>query len=320
MITPPRPISARQRTGRRLFSRPNQPATMNKSSLSEACFQTPLTCDGAMGTQLIQRGMTIDECGMAWNANRPDDIKAVHQAYRDAGCRLITTNSFGGTRTMLERHGMANQVAEWNALAARIAAEVAGPEGWVLGDVGPFGDFLEPMGDTTVEELEDIFREQIAALAAGGADAILVETMSDPGELCAGIRASLAVTSLPVVATYTYQKTLAGFRTMMGTTVADAMQAAYDAGAAIVGTNCGTDLSLDDYLELGRQMVEIANGRPTILQPNAGAPQLIDGSIHYRATPEEMAALARQLRAVGITIVGGCCGTSPAHLAAIAKA
>lgn len=293
---------------------------MSKPSLTDACLLTPLTCDGAMGTQLIQRGMTVDECGMAWNANRPDDIKAVHQAYRDAGCRLITTNSFGGTRTMLARHGLEGNTAAWNTLAARIAAEAAGPDAWVLGDVGPFGDFLEPMGDTTVEELEDIFREQIAALAAGGADAILVETMSDPEEVAAGVRASLSVTNLPVVATFTYQKTPSGFRTMMGTTVADAMRAAYDAGAAIVGSNCGTDLSLDDYLELGRRMVETANGRPTILQPNAGAPQLIDGAIHYRATPEEMAALARQLRAEGITIVGGCCGTSPAHLAAIARA
>jgi len=293
---------------------------MTKPSLTEACLLTPLTCDGAMGTQLIQRGMRIDECGMAWNADRPDDIKAVHQAYRDAGCRLITTNSFGGTRSMLERHGLTAKLAEWNQLAARLAGEVAGPDGWVLGDVGPFGDFLEPMGDTTVAELEDIFREQIEALVAGGADAILVETLTHPGQLWRGVRAARSVTNLPVIATFTYQKSAGGFRTMMGTTVADAMAAAYDAGASIVGTNCGTDLSLDDYLELGHQLVAAANGRPTILQPNAGAPQLVDGVIHYRATPEEMARLASQLRAGGISIVGGCCGTTPAHLAAMAKA
>ena len=159
-----------------------------------------------MGTQLIERGMKIGECGMCWNAERPDDIVAVHQAYRDAGCRLITTNSFGGTRSMLERHGLGGKVAEWNRLAAKLAAEAAGPEGWVIGDVGPFGDFLEPMGDTTVEELEAIFREQIAALVEGGADAILVETMSDPGEFSAGIRAAKAATDLPVIGTYAFQK------------------------------------------------------------------------------------------------------------------
>lgn len=292
---------------------------MTKPSLTEACLQSPLTCDGAMGTQLIQRGMKVDECGMAWNASRPQDVKDVHRAYRGAGCRLITTNSFGGSRSMLGRHGLADKVAEWNRLAAAIAAEAAGPDAWVLGDVGPFGDFLEPLGDTTVAELEAIFREQITALVAGGADAILVETMSDPAELQTAVRAALAVTSLPVIATFTYQKGPSGFHTMMGTPVAAAMAAAYGAGASIAGANCGTDLSLADYLELGREIATAADGRPSIIQPNAGAPQVTDGEIRYLATPQEMAQLAHQLRANGISIVGGCCGTSPQHLAAMAR-
>lgn len=291
---------------------------MKKTTLTEACQKTPLTCDGAMGTQLIERGMKIGECGMCWNAEHPEDIVAVHQAYRNAGCRLITTNSFGGTRSMLERHGLGGKVVEWNRLAAMLAAEAAGPEGWVIGDVGPFGDFLEPMGDTTVEELEEIFREQIAALVDGGADAILVETMSDPGELSAGIRAAKAATDLPVIGTYAFQKSAGEFRTMMGTSVEEAIQAAFDVGASIAGANCGTDLSLEDYLELGKQIVAAAKGRPTILQPNAGAPKMRDGEIHYDATPEDMADLARKLRTIGISIVGGCCGTTPDHLAAIA--
>ncbi|MCX6874689.1 MAG: homocysteine S-methyltransferase family protein [Verrucomicrobia bacterium] len=292
---------------------------MKKPSLAEACRCSALTCDGAMGTQLIQRGMQTGECGMRWNAERPDDIKTVHQAYRSAGCRLITTNSFGGSRSMLERHGLGGKVAEWNRQAAELASEIAGPEGWVLGDVGPFGDFLEPMGDTTAEELEAIFREQITALVEGGADAILVETMSDPGELCAGIRAARAVTDLPVIATYAFQKSAGTFRTLMGTKVAEAIAAAYAAGAAIAGANCGTDLSLADYLELAKEIVAAAGGRATILQPNAGVPHQVDGEIRYDATPEEMAELARALRTLGISIVGGCCGTSPAHLAAMAQ-
>jgi len=291
-----------------------------KPNLIESCKSAAIVCDGAMGTQLIQRGMTTGECGMRWNAGRPDDILAVHRAYRDAGCRLIITNSFGGTRAMLGRHGLGDMTAEWNRKAAEIAAEAAGPDGWVLGDVGPFGDFLEPMGDTTVEELEGIFREQIEALVAGGADAILVETMSDPGELAAGVRAAREVTTLPVIATYAFQKSAGEFRTMMGTPVADAMAAAYDAGAAMAGANCGTDLSLDDYLELACRITAVANGRPTILQPNAGAPRMVDGRACYSATPEDMAATARELREIGIDIVGGCCGTTPAHLAAIAAA
>ncbi len=273
-----------------------------------------------MGTQLIQRGMQIGECGMLWNAERPDAIKSVHQAYRDAGCRLITTNSFGGSRSMLERHGLGDKVAEWNRLAAKLAGEVVGPAGWVIGDVGPFGDFLEPLGDTTAAELEAIFREQISALVEGGADAILVETMSDPGELCVGIRAARAVTDLPVIATYAFQKSAGEYRTMMGTKVAEAIAAAYDAGASIAGANCGTDLSLADYIELAKEIVATAGARPTIMQPNAGAPQQRNGEIFYDATPEEMAELTHTLRALGISIVGGCCGTSPAHLAAMSEA
>ena len=172
----------------------------------------------------------------------------------------------------------------------------------------------------TAAELEAIFREQISALVEGGADAILVETMSDPSELCVGVRAARAVTDLPVIATYAFQKSAGQFRTMMGTQVAEAITAAFDAGAAIVGANCGTDLSLADYVELAKEIVAAAGGRPTIMQPNAGAPHQINGEIRYDATPEEMAALTHTLRELGISIVGGCCGTSPAHLAAMSKA
>jgi 5-methyltetrahydrofolate--homocysteine methyltransferase len=171
-----------------------------------------------------------------------------------------------------------------------------------------------------VEELEEIFREQIAALVDGGADAILVETMSDPGELSAAIRAAKTAADLPVIATYAFQKRAGEFLTMMGTSVTDAIKAAFDAGASIAGANCGTDLSLDDYLDLGTRIVAAAKGRPTILQPNAGAPKMRDGVIHYDATPEDMANLAHKLRTIGISIVGGCCGTTPQHLAAMAKA
>lgn len=257
---------------------------------------------------------------MRWNAERPDEILSVHQAYRHAGCRLITTNSFGGSRCMLDRHGLGSKVSEWNRRAAELAAQAAGPEGWVLGDVGPFGDFLEPLGDTTREELDAVFREQISALVAGGADAVLVETMSDPAELAVAVRAAKAVADLPVIGTWSFQRSGGEFRTMMGTPVAAAIRAACEAGADIVGTNCGTDLALDDYLELGRQIVAAAAGGPTILQPNAGAPKIRHGEIHYDATPAEMATLANKLRSIGITIVGGCCGTSPQHLAAMALA
>jgi len=294
---------------------------MKRSDLLSALASHPLCCDGAMGTQLLARGMPSGACGMLWNVNQAADVQAVHDDYHRAGCDLITTNSFGGTAFALERHGLADRVAELNRAAAQIARAAAGESGWVLGDVGPFGDFLEPVGDITAEELRAIFRAQIEALLAGGADAILVETMSDPAEAVVGVEAAKSCnTSIPVIVTYAFQKTAPGeFRTMMGTNVRAALQGALGAGADIVGANCGTALNLDDYLELARQMVAAANGAHVIIQPNAGAPRVADGHTVYDATPGQMAAAAAQLLAAGVHIVGGCCGTTPEHLAAIAR-
>ena len=164
-----------------------------------------------MGTQLLARGLTSGDCGMFWNAERPGDVGGIHLAYRNAGCDLITTNSFGGSRFALELHGLADRVAELNRAAAQVARAAAGDNGWVLGDVGPFGDFLEPLGDTTADDLRAAFSDQIAALLAGGADAILVETMSDPAEAVVGIEAAKAcAANVPVIVTYAFQKTAPG--------------------------------------------------------------------------------------------------------------
>ena len=266
------------------------------------------------------RGLTPGECGMRWNEERAADVGAVHSAYARAGCRLITTNSFGGTRAMLDRHGLGGRVLDWNRKAAALERAAAGPDGWVFGDVGPFGDFLEPLGDTTADQLLAIFGEQIGALVEGGADAILVETMSDPAEAAVGVRAAKSVSGLPVVVTYAFQKSADGFRTMMGTSANEAISAALEAGADIVGANCGTDLSLDDYAALAKDLKAAAGAAPVILQPNAGAPKTTPEGVAYDATPEEMAAAALRLRDAGVSIIGGCCGTTPAHLAAMARA
>ncbi len=295
---------------------------MNTTPLLTELAHRPLCCDGAMGTQLLARGMKSGDCGMIWNLERPGDVGAIHQAYRTGGSDLITTNSFGGSRFALERHGFANRVAELNRAAAQVARAAAGDHGWVLGDVGPFGDFLEPVGDTTAEDLRAAFRDQIAALLAGGADAILVETMSDPAEAEVGVEAAKACADrVPVLVTYAFQQTAPGqFRTMMGTGVAAAVRRAIEAGADIVGTNCGTSLDLNDYVELARQIVQAAGRTPVIIQPNAGSPRVENGQTLYHATPEQMAETAVKLLGVGVRIVGGCCGTAPVHLAAMSRA
>ncbi len=275
-----------------------------------------------MGTQLFARGLASGACGMLWNLERPGDVGGIHLAYRHAGCDLLTTNSFGGSRFALAPHGLAGRVTELNRAAAQVARAAAGDTGWVLGDVGPFGDFLEPVGDTTPEELRAAFQDQVAALLAGGADAILVETMSDPAEAVVGIEAAKACAAdVPVIVTYAFQKTAPGeFRTMMGTSAGEAMRRATAAGAEIVGANCGTGLSLEDYVKLAEQLVAAAGNATVIVQPNAGSPHHENGRTVYHATPAEMAATASRLLAAGVRIVGGCCGTTPEHLAAMSRA
>ena len=293
---------------------------MNPAPLLEELARRPLCCDGGMGTQLMARGLPTGACGMVWNLDEPAHVQAIHEDYRNAGCDLITTNSFGGSPTTLDQHGLAGRTVELNRAAAQLARAAAGDNAWVLGDVGPFGDFLEPMGDTTPEELRGIFRQQIEALLAGGADAVLVETMTDPGEAAVGVEAAkLCNPEIPAVVTYAFQKTADGsFRTMMGTTVQEAIGKALEAGADIVGSNCGTGLDLDDYVVLAGEVAAAAGNAPSIVQPNAGAPRVEGADTFYDATPEQMAACAKRILDAGVRIVGGCCGTTPAHMAAVA--
>lgn len=293
---------------------------MKKRDLLTELAARPLVCDGAMGTLLLAQGLKSGGCATLWNADRPDAVRAVHEAYLAAGCDLLTTNTFGGSSLALERHGLAARAAELNEAAAKIARAAAGDRAWVLGDVGPFGDFLEPFGDTTAEALRESFRIQIEGLIAGGADAVLVETMSDPAEAVVGVEAAKSMDgNVTVIVTYTFQKAAPGvFNTMMGTSVEAAVRRAVSAGADIVGTNCGTSLDLDDYVELGKQLTAAAGSTPVVVQPNAGAPRMSGDKTVYDATPEQMAAAARELRQANVRIVGGCCGTTPEHLAAVA--
>jgi 5-methyltetrahydrofolate--homocysteine methyltransferase len=293
---------------------------MNAKNLLAELKARTLLCDGAKGTQLMLRGLAPGTCGELWNVQNPAAVEAIHRAYRQAGCDLITTNTFGGTRFALDRHGLGGRAAEFNRAGAGIAAKAAGSQGWVLGDIGPFGGFLEPMGDTTPDQLAGIFKEQAAALYDGGADAIIVETMSDPAEMSIAIKSAKAAKSAPVIATYAFGRQDGIFRTMMGTTLADAIAAAVAAGADVVGANCGTALNLDDYLRLAEQLVKAAGKTPAILQPNAGSPTTVDGKLVYPASPAEMAKLIGPLRKLGLGIIGGCCGTTPEHLKAMSAA
>lgn len=291
---------------------------MNTPNLLDTLTKRPLLCDGAMGTQLQLRGLVPGGCGEKWNIENPGMVEEVHRAYVEAGCDLITTNTFGGTRIALSRHGLGEQVADFNRAAAELARRAAGPERWVLGDIGPIGELLEPYGELTEAEAAAAFEEQAKALLNGGADAILVETMSDTKEATIAVRAARKAGAGVVLATFAFQRAGDAFRTMMGANVKECMDATAAAGADVVGANCGANLSLSDYVDLAGELVALSGGRPVMLQPNAGSPVLVDGRAVYQETPGQLADAAFEFLRAGVRVIGGCCGTTPAHLAAMA--
>jgi 5-methyltetrahydrofolate--homocysteine methyltransferase len=296
---------------------------MDRSDLLvELLARRPLVCDGGMGTQLQALGLAPGASGEAWNADEPGHVRRVHRAYLDSGADLLITNTFGGTALALALHGLdPARTAELNRAGARLAREVAGERAFVLGDMGPFGGLLAPVGDAEPDAVAAAFLEQARALLEGGADALLVETMSDPAELALAVEAARKAGARQVWATGTYQATPDGYRTMMGTDVAGMVEAALGAGADVVGANCGTHLSLEDYRALLGELSAAAGGRPILVQPNAGSPELQpDGSVRYPLGYAAFAAAAPGLVAAGARIVGGCCGTGPGHVAAVAAA
>lgn len=291
---------------------------MTRTENLRALLQTrPVLCDGAMGTQLQSLGLGPGECSLGWNIERAHDVQSVHRAYLDAGADLLTTNTFSGASLALAAHGLEQRGAELNRAGARLAREVAGDRAFVLGDIGPCGGLLEPYGDVAPTVAATAFGEQARALLDGGADAILVETMSDAVEAGLAIEAARAAGAAYVLATFTFQRSPTGLRTMMGHDAATVARAAVEAGADAVGANCGAELSFEDYAGLATEFAAAAPALAVILQPNAGRPVLAAGRIAYHMTPGAFADGARRLRAAGARVLGGCCGTTPAHIAAL---
>ena len=276
--------------------------------------------DGAMGTGLMTLGMKRGEVAESWNVDHPDRISSIHDDFIEAGADLILTNSFGGTEIILGRHELGDQADAYNEAAAKLARHSASQADRpivVCGSMGPTGQLIKPLGKLTVEEAEEAYTAQAAALAQGGVDYLWVETMSSVDEMTAAMKVA-AKTGLPYVATMSFD---AKGRTMMGTTPEAALKAAQEVEPKPIafGANCGAnprqmiDVILEFKKVVGEDDLIIAKG-------NCGKPQLGEDGFSYDGTPEVMADYACLVRDIGAHIIGGCCGTSADHLRAIGEA
>lgn len=293
---------------------------MRPRSILEAARERVVLGDGGIGTELQRAGLPPGACGEAWSRDRPDSVLAVHRAYVAAGADVLLTNTFGGSSVALARHGEEGRAGELARAAAELARAAAGPHRWVLGDIGPFGGFLAPLGEADPDAVEASFREQAAALLAGGADGVLVETMSALEEVALAVRAARAAGAPVVIVSLAFDATSVGPRTMMGVSPEAAAAAALELGADAVGANCGSHLALDGYADVLRRLGAAAPGLPLLCRPNAGTPRLEHGDVIYPLTPERMASECALLVDAGARIIGGCCGTTPAHIAALRTA
>ena len=275
----------------------------------------PLIWDGAVGTQLIARGL-IGRVSEEWNLSRLDAITAIHADYFAAGALAAQTNTFGGNRLKLKLAGLEDKLFEVNSRAVEAAQAACPPGRLVAGDLGPTGQMLEPAGTLAAAEAEEVFAEQAQALASAGVDLFSLETFFDLGEACAAVRGARRVSELPVVASMTFRLTKRGYFTINGVTPEAAAQGLLEAGAAVVGANC--TLGPADMLGLV-QAFRKATPAPLIFQPNAGSPRLVQGKEVYDQTAEEFAKLSAPLREAGANILGACCGSNPEFIRRLAE-
>ncbi len=281
------------------------------STFMKLLRDAPVLLDGSWGTELQRRGLGIGACPDLWNLEVPAAVQEVARSYRDAGCQVVLTNTFGASPYALSRHGQAERAHDINLAGGRLSVEAVAGEALVFGSMGPSGAMLVT-GQVTVEELESGFKLQAEALAEGGVDGLVIETMSDLDEARAAVRAAVS-TGLAVAACMVFDSGRDSDRTMMGTTPEQAVTALQAEGVDAIGTNCG--VGAEQMLPICRRLRQ-ATELPLWIKPNAGLPELVDGKAVYRTEPEEFAQHLQAIVEVGAELVGGCCGTGPDYLAA----
>jgi len=293
-----------------------------KPTLLDAIRQRPLVGDGAMGTQLMLAGLEQGNCGEEWNLTHPERVLAIQRRYAEAGSDCLLTNTFGGSPIMLRRHGNAAKTREINQAGVEIARQAFGArEGYVIGDIGPFGGLLEPYGDFSEAEVAAAFAAQAKALVDAGVDAIIIETQTSLEELLLGINAAREAGAPCVIGSMAYDVTLDGstFRTMMGVDPEHAAEFMEQHGANVVALNCGTGMDMErarDAVARYRAVTAL----PLMAQPNAGQPKLVNMKVTYDETPRQMVGGVVPLLEAGAAIVGACCGSTPDHIRAFRAA
>lgn len=281
--------------------------------VDKAC-DSGLLFDGALGSMLIRQGMTGGQASEQWTLEQPEAVTEIHRQYFRAGADVVTTNTFGGNAIKLDHSGLGDRIEEINREGVALARKAVDETGYVAGDLGPTGQMLVPSGPLEPEAAQAAFCQQAAYLSAAGADLIIIETMFDLTEALAAVKGAKEACDLPIFTTMTFQQTARGFVTIMGNGVEASLKDLLGAGAAAVGANCS--LGSDSMLTMAREVRDTIDA-PLIFQPNAGMPEVREGETIYPEEKDHYAANLIRLKAAGIEIIGGCCGTTPDYIRAI---
>ena len=293
---------------------------MAKKSLKQKLSEGLLFLDGAMGTQLMAKGIEAGKCNEVLNIESPQIVLDIHLAYFKAGSDAVYTNTFGANEITLARHGLADKVEQINRAAVEIARKAAGNDRYVIGDIGPCGEFLKPLGNLEPEKLKNAFARQAKTLCEAGVDGFIVETMTAIDEAKIAVEAVKSVCSLPVFVSFAFDAAGSDFRTMMGVSVETVVSEFSAIGVDAIGFNCGT-LKMEQYFTLAEKFAKLLKGKNILLlaKPNGGKPELVDGRAVYKVSDKDFADWLEKIHKAGAVLVGGCCGTGPEHIKAMTQ-